>query len=114
MKYLIVALMWTGYGLIHSLLISLQFSKWATKVMGRYLQQVLLIGSGIVIVWAFLSYDFLEFIGIRQILVFRGKEDFTHPKTITKKGLQGIVRHPSYLATMTFRCPENAGAEALQ
>lgn len=134
--------MWAGYGVIHSLLISLQFSKWAAQVMGRYfafyrlaynlfsmillivllyytntldtelvikflppwtiLQQVLLIGSGFVIVWAFLSYDFLEFMGIRQILEFWQKEDSTHPKTITKKGLLGIVRHPMYLATIVF------------
>lgn len=142
MKYLIVVLMWAGYGVIHSLLISSQFSKWAAQVMGRYyafyrlaynlfsmilfivllyytntldtelvikflppwtiLQQVMLISSGFVIVWAFLSYDFLEFIGIRQILEFWEKEDFTYPKTITKKGLLGIVRHPMYLATIVF------------
>jgi len=142
LKYLIVAFMWTGYGAIHSLLISLQFSKWIAKVMGQYyafyrlaynlfsimllivllkysntlgtelvieflppwiiLQQVLLIGSGVVIVWAFLSYDSLEFMGIRQILEFRGNMNFTHSKTITKKGLLGIVRHPMYLATIVF------------
>jgi protein-S-isoprenylcysteine O-methyltransferase Ste14 len=142
LKYLIVALFWVGYGAIHSLLISSQFSKWVAKVMGKYfafyrlaynllslillivllnyskslgtelvikflppwiiLQQVLLIGSGVVIVWAFLSYDFLEFMGIRQILEFREKKDFTHPKTITKRGLLGIVRHPMYLATIVF------------
>ena len=142
MKYLIIALMWIGYGAIHSLLISLQFSKWADKVVGRYfafyrlaynlfsiilfivllhytntlgselvikflppwtiLQQILLIGSGLVIVWAFLSYDFLEFMGIRQILGLWEKENFTQPKTITKKGLLGIVRHPMYLSTIVF------------
>ena len=142
MKYLMVALMWAGYGIIHSLLISSQFSTWAAKVMGRYfafyrlaynlfsmisfivllyytntlgtklvirflppwtiLQQVLLIGSGFVMVWAFLSYDCLEFMGIRQILEFWEKEHFTQPKTITKKGLLGIVRHPMYLATIVF------------
>lgn len=142
MKYLIVALLWAGYGAIHSLLISSQFSKWVAKVMRKYfafyrlaynllslillivllnyskslgtelvikflppwiiLQQVLLIGSGVVIVWAFLSYDFLEFMGIRQILEFWEKEASTHPKTITKKGLLGIVRHPMYLATIVF------------
>jgi len=142
LKYLVVALMWAGYGVIHSLLISLQFSKWAGKVMGRYfafyrlaynlfsviilmvllkytntmetdlvinflppwtiLQQGLLIGSGCVIVWAFLSYDFLEFLGIRQILEFWGKEKVTQTKTITKRGLLGIVRHPMYLSTIVF------------
>jgi len=144
LKYLIIALMWIAYGLIHSLLISLHFSKWAAKGMGRYfafyrlaynvfsvilliillqytktlgtelvikflppwtiLQQGLLIASSFVIVWAFLSYDFLEFTGIRQIIEFRKieNEDFTIPKTITKKGLLGIVRHPMYLATIVF------------
>ena len=66
------------------------------------LQQILLIGSGLVIVWAFLSYDFLKFMGIRQILGLWEKENFTQPKTITKKGLLGIVRHPMYLSIIVF------------
>ena len=66
------------------------------------LQQFLLIGSGFLIVWAFLSYDFLEFMGIRQILEFTEKEVITYPKKITRKGLLGIVRHPMYSSTIVF------------
>ena len=142
MKYLIVALIWTGFGVIHSILIDLRLSNWAKRVMGKYfafyrlgynllsivlfslslyitktldseliikfvppwtiLQQVLLIGSGVVIIWAFLSYDALEFVGIRQVMNFGDKKNFAYPKTITKKGLLGIVRHPIYLATIVF------------
>ncbi len=142
MKYLIVVLMWVGFGLIHSILIDLRFSNWAKQVMGRYfafyrlgynllslvlfsvllyiaktldselilkfvppwaiLQQVLLVGSGVVIIWAFLSYDVLEFVGIRQLMDFGKKKDFCYSKTITKKGLLGIVRHPIYFATLVF------------
>lgn len=65
-------------------------------------QQILLIGSGVVIIWAFLSYDVLEFVGIRQLMSFGKKKGFYYPKTITKKGLLGIVRHPIYFATIVF------------
>lgn len=65
------------------------------------LQYILLLGSGLVIIWAFLSYDALEFIGIRQIIEF-GENENTSPKTITYKGLLGVVRHPMYLATIVF------------
>lgn len=142
MKYLIVALMWVGFGLTHSLLISIRFSNWVNRTLGRYsafyrlaynlvslilfivllsytktldneliikfmppwtiIQQTLLIASGAVMIWAFLSYDYLEFIGIRQIIAFGDKNDLTQPKPITKKGLLGIVRHPMYLATIVF------------
>lgn len=142
LNYLIVALMWSGFGVIHSFLISFQFSSWAKHIMGRYfsffrliynlfsitlfvvllsftktldtelvikfippwmiIQQVLMLASGAVIIWAFLSYDYLEFIGIRQIIDRSKKKDFAHPKTITKKGLLGIVRHPMYSATIIF------------
>lgn len=142
MKYLIVALMWIGFGLIHSLLIDLRFSNWAKRVMGRYfafyrlgynllslflfsvmiyftktvdseliyefnppwtiLQLVLLVGSGVVIIWAFLSYDALEFVGIRQLINFGKRKDVYYPKTITKKGLLGVVRHPMYFASIVF------------
>lgn len=66
------------------------------------LQQVLLVGSVVVIIWTFLSYDVLEFVGIRQLMHFDKKKDFYYPKTITKKGLLGIVRHPIYFSTIVF------------
>lgn len=142
MKYLIVILIWAGFGFIHSLLIDLRFSNWASRVMGRYyayyrliynllsltlfitllkysrsldtelvikfvppwtiLQYILLIASGLMIIWAFLSYDTLEFIGIRQITGGGARKENTSPKTITNKGLLGVVRHPMYLATIVF------------
>ncbi|WP_242966698.1 NnrU family protein [Desulfosporosinus sp. FKA] len=64
------------------------------------LQSGLIIFSCLTILWAFVSYDPLEFIGIRQIKEF-GEEN-TLPKAITNKGLLGIVRHPMYLATIVL------------
>lgn len=141
MKYLIVIIIWVGFAFIHSLLIDLRFSEWASRVMGRFypyyrliynllsltlfiaflkysrcidthlvitfmppwtiLQYSLLLASGLVIIWAFLSYDTLEFIGIRQIREQGGNENAAS-KTITSKGLLGVVRHPMYLATIVF------------
>lgn len=66
------------------------------------LQQGLLVASGVTIIWALLSYDVLEFVGIRQVINFGQSKAFGHPKIITKKGLLGIVRHPMYLATIVF------------
>ena len=66
------------------------------------LQYILMIASGLIIIWAFLSYDTLEFIGIRQIVGSGVKTENTSPKTITNKGLLGIVRHPMYLGTLVF------------
>lgn len=141
LNYLIVILIWIGFALIHSILIDLRFSNWASRVMGRYyayyrflynilsltlfitllkysrsldnevvikftppwtiLQSILLIGSGFMIIWALLSYDILEFVGIRQIREY-GKKDDTPSITINTKGLLGMVRHPIYLATLVF------------
>jgi protein-S-isoprenylcysteine O-methyltransferase Ste14 len=36
MNYLIAFLMWAGFGVIHSALISLRFTNWAARVMGKY------------------------------------------------------------------------------
>jgi protein-S-isoprenylcysteine O-methyltransferase Ste14 len=134
--------MWAGFGVIHSVLISLRFTNWAKRLMGKYfafyrlgynllaivlfgvllsvtnsldseliikfispwtiLQKVLLVTSGVVIIWAFLSYDALEFVGIRQIMNMGHTRDTVQPRKITKKGLLGIVRHPMYLATIVF------------
>jgi len=142
LKYLVVVLMWVGFGVIHSVLISLHFTNWAKRVMGKYfafyrlgynllsivlfivflsitktldfelvinfippwtiLQKVLLVTSGVVIIWAFLSYDPLEFIGIRQIMNIGHTRDTDQPRKITKRGLLGIVRHPMYFATIIF------------
>ncbi|KGK88117.1 protein-S-isoprenylcysteine methyltransferase [Desulfosporosinus sp. HMP52] len=142
MKYLIISSIWSGFGIIHSALISLQFTNWAKRVMGRYfafyrlgynllsislflvlfsitksldsdlilnfippwtiLQLILLITSSVMIIWAFLSYDALEFVGIRQIMNINTKMNSARPQKITKKGLLGIVRHPMYLATIVF------------
>lgn len=66
------------------------------------LQQGFLLASGMVIIWAFLSYDALEFVGIRQIMNYGRNTVLAEPKTITQKGLLGIVRHPMYLATIVF------------
>ncbi|MDR3587950.1 MAG: NnrU family protein [Desulfosporosinus sp.] len=66
------------------------------------IQSISLLTSCVVMIWAFLSYDYLEFVGIRQIIDLSKKKDSTHPKTIIKKGLLGIVRHPMYLATIIF------------
>ena len=64
------------------------------------LQYFLLIGSAFIILWAFLSYDTLEFIGIRQI---KDEGNKGHSSvTITNRGLLGVVRHPMYLATIIF------------
>jgi methanethiol S-methyltransferase len=141
LNYLIVILIWIGFGFIHSLLIDLRFSNWVSRVMGRYyayyrlsynilslilfivlltysrsldselvikfippwtiFQNILLVGSGFIIIWAFLSYDALDFMGIHQIREF-GEKDNTSQKTITSKGLLGVVRHPMYLATIVF------------
>lgn len=138
--YIIVILMWVGFVCIHSLLIDLRFSDWASRLLGRYsayyrifynllsillfmtlqkytksldkrfvikfvppltiLQFGLIILSCLIILWAFLSYDPLEFIGIRQIKEIGEKS--TLPKAITEKGLLGIVRHPMYLATIVL------------
>jgi len=62
----------------------------------------LLIAAGLMIIWAFLSYDTLEFIGIRQITGVGARMKDTSSKTITYKGLLGVVRHPMYLATIIF------------
>ena len=142
MKYLIAAAIWVGFGVIHSVLISLRLSDWSKRVMGQYfafyrfgynllsavlffvllyftktldselvikfvppwpiLQQGILVASIVVIIWALLSYDALEFVGIRQIMNVRKNKAVDHPKTITKKGLLGIIRHPMYLATIVF------------
>lgn len=142
MKYLIVILIWAGFGFIHSLMIDFRFSNWVSRVMGRYyayyrliynllslalfiillkysrsldtelvikfvppwtiLQYILLVASGLMIIWAFLSYDTLEFMGIRQITGSGARTENTSPKSITYKGLLGVVRHPMYLATIVF------------
>lgn len=142
MRYLIATILWVGFGIIHSALISLRFSNWVKRVGGRYfafyrlgynilslilffifsyytktldselvikfvppwtiLQLWLQIASGVVIIGAFLSYDTLEFIGIRQIINHGENKDFAYPKKITKKWLLGVVRHPMYLATIIF------------
>lgn len=49
----------------------------------------------------FFDYDSWSFIGIRQILNFRKKNQHQE-EGIKKKGLLGIVRHPMYLAVIVF------------
>lgn len=117
MKYFIVMLLWIGYGILHSFLISIRFSNWANRILGRYfafyriaynvvslvlliilfiytkkvdstyviefippwtmLQYGLLLISAALILWAFFSYDSLEFIGLRQILDLGKKKNIT-------------------------------------
>ncbi len=140
MKYIVLALMWVGFGVLHSFLISLRFTNWVNRITSQYfafyrlaynvfslvllalimfytktldsvlvlkflppwtiLQEVLLAACGVTMLWAFLSYDPLEFIGIRQVLDLRNRKEFAEHKAITKKGLLGAVRHPMYLATI--------------
>lgn len=142
MKYFIVALLWIGYGILHSFLISVRFSNWANRILGRYfafyriaynvvslvlliilfiytknvdstyvvefippwttLQYGLLLSSAALIIWAFFSYDSLEFMGFRQILDMNKKKKITTQTSITKEGLLGVIRHPMYLATLVF------------
>ncbi|WP_425801020.1 methyltransferase family protein [Desulfitobacterium sp. Sab5] len=142
MKYFIVALLWVGYGVLHSFLISIRFSNWANRILGRYfayyrlaynvvslalliilfiytknvdstyviefmspwttLQYGLLLSSAGLILWAFFSYDSLEFIGLRQIMDLGKKKNKSEQMAITKEGLLGVIRHPMYLATLVF------------
>lgn len=142
MKYIIVALLWICYGVLHSFLISIRFSNWANRILGRFfafyriaynvislalliilfiysknvdstyviefmppwttLQYGLLLSSAALILWAFFSYDSLEFIGLRQIMDLGKKKNKSEQMAITKEGLLGVIRHPMYLATLVF------------
>ena len=59
-----------------------------------------LISSVIVIAGSFVSFDILEFIGIRQVV--SGDQQKEKGPVIKKHGLYGIVRHPMYLGGIIF------------
>jgi methanethiol S-methyltransferase len=50
----------------------------------------------------FFDYDFLSFLGLRQIMNFRKKKTVNPGEGIKKSGLLGIVRHPMYFALIVF------------
>ncbi len=67
------------------------------------IQQVLMYGSLLMFFWAFFfDYDSLSFFGIRQIINFGKVNRINAQKTIKKKGLLGVIRHPMYLALIIF------------
>jgi methanethiol S-methyltransferase len=141
MKYLIIALLWTGYCILHSYLISIRVTNTMKQLLRKYYafyrlfyvfistvllipilsyvsktdqqviitygpilnfsRYVLISGSLFLFFWAFfIDYDFLSFIGIRQILNM-GKYGKTIPSIeLKRKGLLGIIRHPMYLAAI--------------
>lgn len=60
-------------------------------------------GSLLMFFWAFFfDYDSLSFFGIRQIINFGKVNRINAQKTIKKKGLLGVIRHPMYLALIIF------------
>lgn len=64
------------------------------------LKYIALISSVIIIAGAFLSFDILKFIGIRQRA--SGDQQKEEGPVIKKHGLYGIVRHPMYLGGIIF------------
>ncbi|ACV62993.1 hypothetical protein Dtox_2171 [Desulfofarcimen acetoxidans DSM 771] len=68
------------------------------------IQKLLLAGSVIVMAIAFLKYDSLEFLGIRQIMIFFSKNFLlvNSQQHFINTGLFRIVRHPIYLAAIIF------------
>jgi methanethiol S-methyltransferase len=76
----------------------------------NFSRYVLISGSFFVFFWAFfIDYDFLSFVGIRQILNLGKNGKTIHSIELKRKGLLGIIRHPMYLAAiillwcMTFK-----------
>lgn len=139
MKYIVVALLWLGFGLSHSFLISERFERWARNCLGglyryyrliynlialgtflpllaytkhldaqqiivlnRSLQVVLLAFSTVVLLWAFFSFDVLEFLGFRQAGFGKEKAPAGSAAGPVRRGIYGIVRHPMYSATVLF------------
>jgi methanethiol S-methyltransferase len=71
--------------------------------IGSFIRYILTMGSLVIFFWAFFfSYDFLSFIGIRQILELKSKKQNTPSVEIKRNGLLGIVRHPMYLAVVVI------------
>lgn len=62
--------------------------------------------SAIIIVGSFVTFDVLEFAGIRQIIKKRlmdeGRETKTETHVIKKHGFYGVVRHPIYFGGFIF------------
>ena len=151
MKYIVLFLMWSSFGIVHSALISIRFTSMLKRVLGRYfafwrliynlislgtfvplliytnkvddkfvilfstpwnlLQYLLLGGSVLIILIAFISYDLLEFSGLRQIINLFSDEGNSLNSSgggIVKTGLLGLVRHPIYFATIIFMWSLNA------
>jgi methanethiol S-methyltransferase len=143
MKYVLIALVLTGYCSLHSYLISIRFTKLMMRSLKSYyafyrlfyvlISIVLLVPvihytgqlkSDVIIYyhppWSvfryilttfslliffkafFFDYDFLSFLGLRQIMNFRKIMTANPEEGIKKTGLLGIVRHPMYFALIVF------------
>jgi len=50
----------------------------------------------------FIDYDFLTFLGIRQLFEFGRKKSQEHSNEIKRNGLLGVVRHPMYFGLMIY------------
>jgi methanethiol S-methyltransferase len=134
-------LLWTGYCILHSFLISIRVTNTMKRLLSKYyafyrhfyvfvstvllipifqyasqadhkviitygpplniVRYVLISGSLFIFFWAFfVDYDFLSFIGIRQILNMKKNLKTVPSIQLKRKGLLGIIRHPMYLATI--------------
>lgn len=70
------------------------------SVAGNMIRYILIAVSSAILFWAFFfSYDFLAFLGFRQILN-RDRKMNDQTGGIKQNGLLGIVRHPMYLAVI--------------
>jgi protein-S-isoprenylcysteine O-methyltransferase Ste14 len=72
-------------------------------VFWSVIRYILISGSLLIFFWAFFfSYDFLSFIGIRQIINFKRPLQSNSTGEIKRDGLLGIVRHPMYFAVIVI------------
>lgn len=143
MVYINIILLWTFFGILHSLLISPGVLSFLSVRLGRYfafyrlgynllalltfippylytkmastpqaytfagwrwLQGFFLIlGLGLVAA-AFRTYDWREFIGLKQAESFwrQGQVQAPRHSRIVREGLLAVVRHPIYLGTLIF------------
>ncbi|TYO96231.1 methyltransferase family protein [Desulfallas thermosapovorans] len=70
------------------------------------LQYALLALSLIIFVWSFRQFDFLEFLGIRQVMS-KGA-NYKEPSTLIETGPYRFVRHPMYFGVLIFIWSLNA------
>lgn len=108
------------YNLFSAILLVLLFDythrldqNWLIRFTGPWqiVQILLLMGSVIMMILAFFTYDPLEFLGIRQMvgLTGRGSTEQDNSTRISKHGILGVVRHPMYLATIIMMWSLNSG-----